>query len=150
METKLIKGLGEACSTDQPGFNRGSSAVNQKRPVNLDLSTIRFPLSALTSITHRISGVILFVGIAVLLWLLQLSLSGSEGFAQASDLLGSPIAKFVIWGILSALAYHSVAGVRHLFMDLGIGESREGGPTGAKLVVVVSLVLIVLMGVWVW
>jgi succinate dehydrogenase / fumarate reductase cytochrome b subunit len=124
--------------------------VNHKRPVNLDLSTFRFPLSALTSITHRITGVILFAGIAVLLWLLDLSLSGSEGFAEASDLVGSPVAKFVVWAILSALAYHCVAGVKHLLMDLGIGESREGGPIAAKLVVVVSVVLIVLMGVWVW
>ncbi len=124
--------------------------MNQKRPVNLDLSTIHFPLSALTSITHRITGVILFVGIAVLLWLLDLSLSGSEGFAQASDALGSPVAKFVIWAVLSALAYHMVAGIKHLFLDFGIGESREGGPVAAKLTVLVSVVLIVLMGVWVW
>jgi succinate dehydrogenase / fumarate reductase cytochrome b subunit len=124
--------------------------VNHKRPVNLDLGTIRQPLAAITSILHRISGILLFAGIAVLLWLLDLSLSGSEGFAQASSLAGSPLAKFLVWAVLSALAYHMVAGVKHLFLDMGIGESREGGPMGAKLTIVVSLVLIVLMGVWVW
>jgi len=125
-------------------------AVNQKRPVDLDLSAIRLPLAAITSITHRISGITLFAGIALLLWLLQLSLSGSEGFAQAAALLGSPLVKFLVWVVLSALAYHMVAGVKHLLLDMGIGESREAGPVGARITIAISLVLIVLMGVWVW
>lgn len=124
--------------------------MNQKRPVDLDLSAIRFPLAAITSITHRITGIMLFVGIALLLWLLQLSLSGSEGFAQAAALVGSPLVKFLVWGVLSALAYHMVAGIKHLILDMGIGESRPAGPVGAKITIGVSLVLIVLMGVWVW
>ncbi|HEY1026500.1 MAG TPA: succinate dehydrogenase, cytochrome b556 subunit, partial [Pseudomonas sp.] len=38
--------------------------MNSQRPVNLDLRTIKLPITAYTSILHRISGVILFVGIA--------------------------------------------------------------------------------------
>ncbi|MDR0779888.1 MAG: succinate dehydrogenase, cytochrome b556 subunit [Pseudomonadales bacterium] len=124
--------------------------MNHKRPVNLDLRTVRLPLAAIVSITHRISGLLLFAGSAVLLWLLGLSLSSAAGFAQAANLVGSPLVKLLVWGVLSALAYHMVAGVKHLLLDLGIGESREAGPVGAKLVVVVSVVLIVVMGVWVW
>ncbi len=58
-------------------------AVNSKRPVNLDLRTIKLPVTAYTSILHRISGVILFLGIAVLLFALDKSLSSEEGFEQA-------------------------------------------------------------------
>ncbi len=125
-------------------------AVNSQRPVNLDLRTIKLPVTAYTSILHRISGVILFVGIAVLLYGLDKSLMSEEGFAEVKECLTSPLAKFVIWGLLSALLYHLVAGVRHLIMDMGIGETLEGGKLGSKIVLVVSAVLIVLVGVWIW
>ncbi|MCJ8168981.1 succinate dehydrogenase, cytochrome b556 subunit [Atopomonas sediminilitoris] len=125
-------------------------AVNSQRPVNLDLRTIKLPLTAYTSILHRISGVLLFVGVAVLLYALDLSLSSEEGFAQVKECLQSPFAKLIIWGLLSALIYHLVAGVRHLVMDMGVGESLEGGKRGSQIVLVISAVLIVLLGVWVW
>lgn len=124
--------------------------MNKNRPVNLDLTTIKFPITALVSITHRISGVFIFAGVAVLLWMLDASLSSEEGFAAVQDTIASPVPKFILWTVLAALAYHLVAGVRHLFMDVGVGESLEGGRLGAKLVVVISLILIVLAGVWVW
>jgi succinate dehydrogenase / fumarate reductase cytochrome b subunit len=125
-------------------------AVNSKRPVNLDLRTIQLPVTAYTSIAHRISGVILFLGIAVLLYALDLSLASEEGFEQVTACLTSPLAKLVIWGLLSALLYHMVAGIRHLIMDMGIGETLEGGKLGSKIVIAISAVLIVLAGVWVW
>lgn len=122
--------------------------MKARRPVNLDLRTIHQPLAAIASITHRISGVIVFVGIAGLLYLLDLSLSSEDGFNALAAL--GPFAKFLFWGVLSALAYHTVAGVRHLFMDIGLGESKEGGPRTAAATFIVSAVLIVLLGVWVW
>ncbi|HCE8479367.1 TPA: succinate dehydrogenase, cytochrome b556 subunit [Pseudomonas aeruginosa] len=125
-------------------------AVNSKRPVNLDLRTIKLPVTAYTSILHRISGVILFLGIAVLLFALDKSLSSEEGFEQVKACLTSPLAKLVIWGLLSALLYHLVAGVRHLVMDSGVGETLEGGKRGSKIVIAIAVVLIVLAGVWVW
>ncbi|MCP8467138.1 succinate dehydrogenase, cytochrome b556 subunit [Pseudomonas sp. ZM23] len=125
-------------------------AVNSKRPVNLDLRTIQLPITAYTSILHRISGVILFVGIAVLLFALDRSLASEESFEQVKACLANPLVKLVIWGLLSALLYHLVAGIRHLIMDAGIGETLEGGKRGSKIVIAVAVVLIVLAGVWVW
>ena len=122
--------------------------MNKKRPVNLDLTTIKFPITSLVSITHRLSGVFLFAGMAVLLWLLDSSLASEEGFAAVQESTANPIFKFVLWVVLAALAYHSIAGVRHLIMDGG--ESLRGGQIGAKLVVILSIVLIALIGVWIW
>ncbi len=124
--------------------------MNSKRPVNLDLGKFHFPLPAITSILHRASGVLLFVAVGFLLYGLHLSLSGEEGFAAVQGLMQSFLAKLIVWGILSSLLYHLVAGVRHLLMDLGIGETLEGGRTGSKLVIVISIILILLAGVWVW
>ncbi|MDT8878706.1 succinate dehydrogenase, cytochrome b556 subunit [Halomonas saccharevitans] len=125
--------------------------MNSKRPVNLDLSTIQFPLPALTSIAHRITGVILFIGLIFAFWALDVSLSSPAGFAAVSDVLAHNfLAKFIAWGLLSALAFHFVAGIKHLLMDMDIGVTLEGGVKKAQITVVVSAVLIILAGVWVW
>ena len=85
-----------------------------------------------------------------MLYALGKSLSSEEGFGEVKAYLTSPLAKFVIWALLSALLYHLVAGVRHLIMDTGIGETLEGGKLGSKIVIAVSVVVIVLAGVWIW
>ncbi len=93
---------------------------------------------------------ILFVGVALMLYALDVSLSSPEGFEQVGAVLAHPFTKLITWGLLSALLYHLVAGVRHLIMDAGYGETLEGGALGSKIVLVVSVVLILLAGVWVW
>jgi succinate dehydrogenase / fumarate reductase, cytochrome b subunit len=124
--------------------------VNSQRPVNLDLRTIKLPVTAYTSILHRASGIILFVGLAIMLYALSKSLGSEEGFGEVKACMTSALAKLVIWGLLSSLLYHLVAGIRHLIMDMGIGESLEGGKLGSKIVIAISVVLIVLAGVWIW
>lgn len=125
-------------------------AVNSKRPVNLDLRTIKLPITAYTSILHRISGVIIFFGLAVLLYLLSMSLESEESFDALKGYMQHPLLKLVLWGLLCALIYHLVAGIRHLIMDMGVGETLEGGIMGSKIVIVASVVLMILAGVWVW
>ena len=124
--------------------------MKDKRPVNLDIGSMRLPLTAWASITHRASGVFIFAGMAVLLWVLDASLQSPQSFAELQDCLASPLAKFVIWAIVAGLIYHTVAGVKHLIMDMGIGETFEGGTRGAQLVVAISAVLILLAGAWIW
>ncbi|WP_312480588.1 succinate dehydrogenase, cytochrome b556 subunit [Stutzerimonas nitrititolerans] len=124
--------------------------MKSQRPVNLDLRTIKLPITAYTSIFHRVSGVILFVGVAIMLLALDASLSSEEGFAEVKAYLSSPLAKLIVWALLSALLYHLVAGIRHLIMDAGHGETLEGGKLGSKIVIAVSVVLILLAGVWIW
>ncbi len=119
------------------------------RPINVgisDLLVFGWPLPALTSITHRISGIVLFVGIGFALYGLDVSLASESGFADLQAMMASPIGKFITWGLVSALAYHLVAGTKHLMMDLGIGETLEGGQRGAKLVILFSTALILLAG----
>ena len=124
--------------------------MTDKRPVNLDIGTIDLPITAVASILHRISGVILVAGVAVLLWLLDASLSSEESFNALKAGADSFLCKLIVWAVLSGLIYHSVAGVKHLIMDMGIGETLEGGVAGSKIVFAVSLVLIVLLGVCIW
>jgi len=108
------------------------------------------PLPGITSLLHRISGVLLFAGVAVLLYMLQSSLVSQEGFDGVKECLQAPIAKLVVWVIVSGLLYHFVAGIKHLLMDAGIGESLEGAKAGATITLVLSAVSIALAGFWIW
>ncbi len=123
--------------------------VNSQRPVNLDIRTINLPVTAYASILHRISGVILFVSLIIVLFLLDRSLSSEHSFAQVKTWMSSFVVKFIVWGMLSALIYHIVAGVRHLIMDLGYGETLQTGRLGAKLVLIIAVILIIIAGVWI-
>jgi len=125
--------------------------VDKKRPVNLDLGTVSLPITSYVSILHRISGVILFVAIGIFLWLLEGSLASEQSFEDVKALFANPLCQFIIWGSLAALAYHAVAGIRHLIMDLGFGEdSFETGHATAWTAVVVAAVIIVIVTGWVF
>lgn len=123
--------------------------MNKNRPVNLDLSTVKFPITAIVSILHRVSGVVLLGGVIILLWMLDTSLSSRESFEQLQECLSHPLLQFITWAILAALGYHLVMGTRHLIMDMGIGESKEGGQLGAKLAIVVAAIVIVAAAGWI-
>jgi succinate dehydrogenase / fumarate reductase cytochrome b subunit len=131
-------------------FPEGLEPMHSERPVNLALTKFSFPLPALASITHRITGIVLFGGMAVLLWLLDLAASSPEGFTRVRILLAAPGMKLVVLAIVAALIYHVVAGVKHLFMDFHIGDTLAGGRLGAQLSIAVSVVLIALAGAWIW
>ena len=120
------------------------------RPVNLDLGTIDLPVTAYASITHRVTGVMMFFASFLLLWALDLSLASEASFNSLGDLMASPLAKGVSWAIASILAYHSLAGIKHLIMDMGIGETMRGGVLGARIVFLLAGVSAVVWGLLIW
>lgn len=124
--------------------------MNKQRPVNLNLWTIKFPIPAIISILHRASGALLFFFLPFLLWMLQASLVSPDKFSQLQNTFSNPIFKIVIWLVLAALFFHLVAGIRHLLMDLGIGESLKAGRFSAKLVLIIAVILMIIAGGVLW
>ena len=127
--------------------------VKNNRPGSVTLATmagLKWPITSLSSILHRVSGVLLFLSVPFCLWALEKSLSSQAEFNQVQIMLQGAFAKFVLWAILSMLAYHIIAGVRHLLMDAGIGESLEGGIMGSKLVIIAGVVIAAVLGAWIW
>ncbi len=124
--------------------------MKDKRPVNLDIGSMRLPITAWASITHRASGVFLFFAMVFLVWALDMSLRSPEDFAVLQETLTGPLAKLILWAIVAGLIYHALAGIKHIIMDFGIGESFEGGALGARLVIGLSVVLTLLAGVLIW
>jgi succinate dehydrogenase / fumarate reductase, cytochrome b subunit len=124
--------------------------MRKTRPVNLNLFTIRFPATAISSILHRISGVLLFIFLFFLMWSFSCSLKSPDCFEGVKTCFSHPLCKFFIWVFLSSLIFHLVAGIRHLLMDMGLGEERQSGRVGAYLVMIISAILIVLLGISLW
>ncbi|MEJ6744610.1 MAG: succinate dehydrogenase, cytochrome b556 subunit [Porticoccaceae bacterium] len=125
--------------------------MDKKRPVNLDLGTIALPITSYVSILHRVSGVIMFFAVAVLLWLLESSLASEASFNELSDLFNNPLCQIIVWGTLAALAYHSVAGMRHMIMDFGVGEdSFYAGRLSAWAALALAALVIALITLWVF
>ena len=120
------------------------------RPVNLDLGTIDLPVTAYASITHRVTGVLMFFASFLMLWALDLSLASEASFNRLGDLASSPLAKGVTWAIASILTYHALAGIKHLIMDAGIGETMRGGVLGARIVFVLAAISAGVWGLLIW
>ncbi len=121
--------------------------MNKKRPKNLSLTTIKFPVTAISSILHRASGFILFLLIPFFLWGFALAFT-AEGYARLQIGQDCWVMKFIEWFLLSGLIYHIIAGVRHLCMDMGLFEEKVSGRVSAWVVVLLSAVLIILAGGW--
>ena len=123
----------------------------RKRPVNLDLTKFKFPIMAIISILHRVSGVILFLALPFFLYQLQASLNSTADFTslQGGHLLSS-LSTCAWWLVLVALSFHIIAGIRHLLMDFGVGEQVRSGRIGAIVVLVVFVMVAIWLGVWLW
>jgi len=142
--------LFKSISVDADHLIKVLPAVDKKRPVNLDIGTIKLPITSYVSILHRVSGVIMFFSVAIFLWMLESSLASEQSFNELGGLLSNPIYQFIIWGSLAALAYHAIAGIRHLIMDFGFGEdSFYAGRNSAWAALVLSVVVIALITWWI-
>jgi succinate dehydrogenase / fumarate reductase cytochrome b subunit len=123
--------------------------VNHPRPKNLNLFTIHFPIPAVVSILHRVSGAFLFLLIPVALWALDFSLTmdGYEKFQQWTDHIW---VKLIFWILFIPFCFHLVAGIRHLLSDIHLGDTLKLGRTTAVLTFIITALLVILAGVWLW
>ncbi|TYQ21910.1 UNVERIFIED_ORG: succinate dehydrogenase subunit C [Zoogloea ramigera] len=110
-----------------------------------ELSNYRMPLSAIVSILHRISGVIIFVLLPFILYLLQESLRSEISYAHYQGFVTYPLVKLIILGLVWAFLHHMFAGVRHLVMDLHIGLDKDSARKSSAAVLALSLTLTVLV-----
>lgn len=121
-----------------------------KRPININPFSVQIPVGALVSITHRLSGILVFLLIPIMLWAMQLSFESEQSFEQMKAVFDIPLLKAVTWIFLAALLYHLVAGLRHLLMDVHIGGSLRAGRLSAKIVIILSLLLAIEAAYWLW
>ena len=128
-------------------------AVKSNRPVNLSMGQVlevnlKSPV-AIASILHRLSGVIVFLLVPVLLWLLDKSLSSPEGFAQVQEIFSGFIVRFIVWVFVAGLLFHFIMGVKHLFADLGVADELESGRMAATIALILAAISVVASFVWI-
>ena len=124
--------------------------MNKQRPIHLALRLIKLPPSGLVSILHRISGMLLFFALPLLLLMLQYSLRSIETYTQLIDVLAHPIIKLMLIGLLWAFLHHFLAGLRYMAIDLHYFSSLAQSRTSSKLVLFVSLIGTVFIGAKLW
>jgi succinate dehydrogenase / fumarate reductase cytochrome b subunit len=119
-----------------------------QRPVFLDLLRIRQPVTALLSIGHRLSGVLMVLAIPFFVWLFDRSLASAEGYRHAASLLQSLPARLALLLLIWALAHHFFAGIRYLLLDVDVGADIERARFSARLVFLAGLVVLIIAAVW--
>ena len=106
------------------------------RPRNLDLRFIQFPVGALASFGHRLSGLFLVFSVSFLPGLLQASLNEPARIEIWRSNFEAPWGVALTFVFAWAFFHHLFAGLRHLLMDVGLGTSLRAARTSARLVIV--------------
>lgn len=127
-----------------------AKAPKRNRPKNLNLLTIRLPVPALVSIMHRISGAFLFMLLPALLWVFYQSLMSADSYALAQTVLLHPVSKLICLIVTWAYLHHACAGIRHLALDAHYGLRLNYARATSRAVLIVSGLLTLRMGVWLW
>ena len=116
-----------------------------------DLPTYRLPAPGWVSILLRISGVLMFLLLPLIIWMFDTSVSSEISFARfrhafengATGVVLKLFALALIWAYL----HHFIAGLRHVWMDVSHkAVSKSWGGTSAKFTLVSSLLLTVVLG----
>jgi succinate dehydrogenase / fumarate reductase cytochrome b subunit len=118
-----------------------------------DLPTYRLPAAGIVSILHRISGLIMFLLLPLLVWMFDTSVSSEISFAKFSaaftvglGFVPAVLVKVVVLGLIWAYLHHLIAGVRHVYMDVCHAVTKEFGKSSAIATLVLSLGLTAALG----
>ena len=123
--------------------------VNHHRPVNLDLGSLKFPPMAIASILHRISGLVLFILLPIMMYFLSQSLASRASYDHLQVLLTQFHIKLLFWAFTTALLYHVLAGLRHIVMDMGFGEQLVVARRSSMTVILIAFIMAIFLGIWI-
>lgn len=109
------------------------------------LANYRLPLAGVVSILHRISGLLMFLFLPFLLYLLDNSLTSNYSFDYIKQFSQSILVKLIIVALVWAYLHHFLAGFRHLAMDLHVGVDKNSGRKSSIVVFLISIPLAALV-----
>jgi succinate dehydrogenase / fumarate reductase, cytochrome b subunit len=131
-----------------------NATIRKPRPKYLSLAAllfeIRLPLPGWVSILHRISGLLLFLAVVWLLFMLDRSLASEEGFEAMRRYLGLLPVKLSLLVLIWAYCHHFCAGIRFLFLDLDRGVDKATARLTSWITFGASLALTAWAGVALW
>lgn len=116
-------------------------AAHRPRPLSPFVTIYRWTPTMATSITHRVTGIALAAGMAVIAWWLMAAASGPEVFNAFTGLASSILGQIVLFGFAWALAFHLLNGIRHLFWDVGYGFAPKTANQWSVTIFVLSVLI---------
>ena len=119
--------------------------TSMQRPLSPHLQVYRLPFTAMISITHRITGAVLAVGLLAMPIILLMIASGPAAYEQLQSIIGSFFGTIVLFAWSYALFFHLCHGIRHLCWDLGHGFEHQQLHRLALIELSVSVILTVLV-----
>ncbi|SOD95938.1 succinate dehydrogenase, cytochrome b556 subunit [Caenispirillum bisanense] len=114
------------------------------RPISPHLQIYKLPIEGKLSITHRITGVGLSVGMLLLLYWVGAAAYGPESYDAAMGFITSWFGYLLLLGFSVAFFFHLVSGIRHLTWDIGVGLTKEEARRSSYAVIAATGVLTVL------
>ncbi|WP_397535407.1 succinate dehydrogenase, cytochrome b556 subunit [Roseateles sp.] len=132
--------------------------IAKKRPVyrNIHVSQIvsyRLPPAGIVSILHRISGMLLFVLLPLVIWMFDTSVTSEISYGAFTNAFVAGIGfvpgwfiKLVSLGLIWGYLHHFIAGVRHLWMDATHSVSKAQGHSSAIFTLASSVALTLALG----
>jgi succinate dehydrogenase / fumarate reductase, cytochrome b subunit len=121
---------------------------HSNRPTSPHLQAYKLPLTGIISISHRITGVMLSVGLVITVYMISAVAGGSASFADMQNIMGSWLIKPLYWGFIYALFFHMCHGVRHLIWDAGQSFDKETLNRYALIELISSIALTFVALVW--
>lgn len=112
----------------------------RERPLSPFLTIFRWPITMMTSIVHRVTGVGLAGGAIVLVWWLFAISYGIDTYHVFYVAAASPLGQLFLYGFAWALLYHFFNGIRHLAWDFGFGFDKRVADRSGVLVLLLSLI----------
>ncbi len=113
----------------------------EKRPLSPHLQVYRLPLTGIISITHRMTGVFLSLGVMLTVFMLVSISSGSLAYTELQNLLNNFLLQLLLWSFIYALFFHLCHGIRHLIWDAGFGFDKDTMDRYAEIELVASVLL---------
>jgi len=109
------------------------------RPLSPHMTIYRWPVTMMTSITHRITGGGMAVGMIALAWWLVCISNGPEGWQSFHAIWDTPLGLLVLFGLTWSLVYHFLNGVRHLAWDMGYGFDKREAERNSVIIYALSI-----------
>lgn len=114
---------------------------NRKHPTSPHLQIYRLPLTALLSITHRMTGVILAFGCVILVVVLAAAADSAAAYQAIAGHFATWYGQIFLIGLVFSLYLHFCNGVRHLVWDIGWGFELDSVDLSAKLAIALAVAL---------
>jgi len=104
-----------------------------------DLMKYRLPWAGKVSILHRVSGLLMFILIPFVLYLLDKSITSELSYQKFQAFTGNILVKIICLGLIWCFLHHFCAGIRFLMLDMHKGIDKASSAKSAVSVLVISL-----------